>query len=148
MTSRRWWICAVLCLALCVGVEPAVAQVGRGALAGDVSDQAGSPVPGASVSITSTATGGAREATTDAAGGYVLHGLSPGFYRVRVELAGFRPIVREGVRVITGETVRIDVRLELGVAEAVTVTADAPCFAAMPRASARPSTSARLPSCR
>jgi hypothetical protein len=148
MTSRRWWIGAVLCVALCVGVVPAVAQIGRGALAGDVSDQAGSPVPGVSVSITFTATGAAREATTDAAGSYVVHGLTPGVYRVRVELTGFRPTVREGVRVITGETVRIDVRLELGVAEAVTVTADAPLLRSDTSASVRPSTSARLPSCR
>ena len=44
-----------------------------------------------------------------------------------VELNGFRPLTRDGIRVATGETVRLDLQLELGaVAEAVTVTADAP----------------------
>ena len=51
----------------------------------------------------------------------------PGAYRVRVELSGFRPLVREGVRLATGETVRLDLQLELGgLTEALTVTADAP----------------------
>src|SRR5688500_6188868 len=39
---------------------------------------------------------------------YTVPGLSPGDYRIDVELAGFRPIRREGVRVETGETVRLD----------------------------------------
>ena len=39
----------------------------------------------------------------------------------------FRPLTRDGVRVATGETVRLDVSLAVGgVTEAVTVTADAP----------------------
>ena len=47
--------------------------------------------------------------------------------RCVVELSGFRPLTREGIRLATGETVRLDLQLELGaIAEAVTVTADAP----------------------
>jgi hypothetical protein len=109
---------------------PAAAQIGRGALAGDVVDQAGAPVPGATITLTSTTTAASREATTDAAGSYVLPGLPPGLYRIRIDLTGFRSSVREGVRVVTGETVRVDVQLQLGVAEAVTVTADAPLLRA------------------
>ena len=46
---------------------------------------------------------------------------------MRVELSGFRPLTREGVRLATGETIRLDLQLELGaLTEAVTVTADAP----------------------
>ena len=46
---------------------------------------------------------------------------------MRVELSGFRPLTREGVRLATGETVRLDFELEVGgLTEAVTVTADAP----------------------
>ena len=58
---------------------------------------------------------------------YVVPGPGPGLYRVRVELSGFRPLTRDGIRLATGETVRLDLQLEVGgVTEAVTVTADAP----------------------
>ena len=125
--TLRWWIGTVVSLAVGLGCAlPAAAQIGRGALAGDVSDQAGSAVPGASVTVTSASTGTSRDATTAADGSYAFQGLAPGIYRIRIQLVGFRATVREGVRIATGETVRIDVRLELGVAEAVTVTADAP----------------------
>ncbi len=51
----------------------------------------------------------------------------PGLYRVRVELEGFRSLTREGVRLSTGETVRLDLQLAVGaLTDAVTVTVDAP----------------------
>jgi hypothetical protein len=103
------------------------AQIGAGAVAGHVVDQAGAPVPGATVTMTAVATGAARTTFTSTEGTYVVAGLSPGPYRVRVELAGFRPLTRAGVQLATGETVRLDLQIEIGgIAEAVTVTADAP----------------------
>ena len=46
---------------------------------------------------------------------------------MRAELSGFRPSIRDGIRVATGETLRLDLQLELGsVSEEVTVKADAP----------------------
>jgi hypothetical protein len=114
----------VICVFLATSAS---AQIGAGALAGRIVDQAGAPVPGASVTLTAVATGAARTAFTSADGAYVAAGLASGRYRVRVELAGFRPLTREGVQLATGETVRLDLQLELGsLNEAVTVTADAP----------------------
>ena len=43
-----------------------------------------------------------------------LAGLAPGTYRVDVELDGFRPVRRQGIRVETGETVRLDFELAVG----------------------------------
>ncbi len=46
---------------------------------------------------------------------------------MRVELSGFRTLTREGIRLATGETVRLDLQLTVGgVTEAVSVRADAP----------------------
>ena len=68
-----------------------------------------------------------RTAVTGPDGGYSIPALPPGTYRIRAELSGFRTLIREGVRIATGETVRLDLQLQLGsVTEAVTVTADAP----------------------
>ena len=107
--------------------SPAGAQIGAGALVGRVVDQDGAAAPGVTVTITAVGTNASRLAVTEAGGRYVFSGLAPGLYRVRLELSGFRPLTREGVRIATGETVRLDLQLELGgVTEAVTVTADAP----------------------
>ena len=116
----------VLALALFLTGSRAAAQVGSAALAGSVADQAGAAVRGATVTIVAVATNRSRTAVTGADGGYVFTGLAPGEYRVRVELEGFRPLAREGLRMVTGETVRLDLRLEIGaVTEAISVKADA-----------------------
>src|SRR4029079_5763314 len=104
-----------LCLGLCLAGSRASAQIGSGALAGSVIDQAGADVPGATVTGSASATNRTRTAVTNADGGYVVTGLAPGEYRVRVEIAGFRPVGREGGRVGTGGTIRPDLPPAIGV---------------------------------
>ena len=116
----------VVLLLYLLSTSQARAQVGGGALTGSVSDQADAAVPGAVVSATAVATNLIRTTVAGGDGTYSITGLAPGVYRVRVELTGFRPLVREGIQLRTGETLRLDLRLEVGgVAEAVTVTGDA-----------------------
>jgi hypothetical protein len=125
--ARGWaWVCAWLLLAAVI-VSPAEAQIGAGALSGSVVDQAGAVVPGATVTVTDIATNRSRTALTTLTGTYSVQGLAPGVYQVRAELNGFRPLVRDGVRLATGETLRLDLWLEVGgLTEAITVAADAP----------------------
>lgn len=105
----------------------ALAQVGAGALAGVVVDQAGAAVPGATVTATSVRTSVSRAATTSADGGFLIPGLLPSEYRLEVRLKGFRPLTRTGIRLATGETVRLDLQLLVGdLTDAVIVTGDAP----------------------
>jgi hypothetical protein len=114
---------AIVLLALAI---PAAAQVGGGAIAGRVVDPSGQPIPGATIVVALSDTGALRTAVTEKAGAFVITGLSPGAYRISVELSGFRPLMREGIRLSTGETVRLDVALEVGaVSEAITVQGDA-----------------------
>ena len=123
-----WW--RGQCLAAAVGLvvsSSVAAQIGGSALTGIVVDQAGAAVPGAMLTITSAETNLRRTTLTSGDGTYVVPGLVPGSYSVRVELNGFRPLTREGILLATGETLRLDLRLELGaVTEAITVTAGAP----------------------
>jgi Carboxypeptidase regulatory-like domain len=104
----------------------AAAQIGGGALAGHVTDQAGAAIAGATVTITAVGTNLSRTATTGLEGTYLVTGLTPGAYRIHIETNGFRPLTREGIRLATGETVRLNMQLDVGaLSEAVTVVADA-----------------------
>src|SRR3954469_18996941 len=107
---------------------PAIsAQIGAGTVSGIVEDQGGAAVRGATVTVTAAAINVTRTQVTDDSGGYSVHGLAPAVYQVRVAAPGFRQVVRDGIQVATGETLRVAVRLEVGaVAEAVNVRADAP----------------------
>jgi hypothetical protein len=113
-------------IGLLLAAPNAGAQAGSAELTGLVRDQHGGTVPGAVVSVVRTGTNLVRTAVTSASGVYTAAGLVPGEYRVRVELSGFRPLVRTGVRLETGEVARLDLILTVGnLAEALTVTADA-----------------------
>src|SRR6266508_4504379 len=95
----RSWCVARVCLWVLSGLgiaSPLVAQVGSGTLAGDVVDQAGAGVPGATVTLVALGTNLARTVVTDRNGGYSFPSTAPGAYRVRVEVGGFRLLTREG----------------------------------------------------
>ena len=128
MLGRRWRGYACLLSLLTVAMAaPLGAQIGAGALGGDVVDQAGAAVPGATVTVVAMGTNLTRTAVTNQDGAYRVPGLPPGVYQVRVERDGFRPLARDGIRLATGETIRVDLQLAVGgLTEAVTVTADAP----------------------
>jgi hypothetical protein len=122
-------ICLSLLAAWCVaGVPaPASAQVAAGELTGVVRDPGGAAVPGATVTVTNVETNRQRVLVSSGDGVYTAPSLAPGEYRVDVELSGFRPVRREGVRLSTGEKARIDFDLVVGeIREQVTVRADAP----------------------
>ena len=119
--------CFFTCLLFVSGAATLQAQGGSTQLAGVVRDQDGAVLPGATVTIVHLATNQIRTLTTNSVGLYGTSGLLPGTYEIRVELSAFRPLVRKGVRLRTGETVRLDLELSIGsVSETVTVTADAP----------------------
>ena len=123
----RGCVAVILLVALLAMSSPAGAQVGGSALTGHVVDQADAAVPGATVTATAVATNVSRTTVTGEDGNYIFAGLSPGLYYVRVEVTGFRTLTREGIRLATGETVRVDLELTVGgVTEAVSVRADAP----------------------
>jgi hypothetical protein len=96
----------------------------EGGITGTVTDSSGAAVPGASVTVTNTATRGTRETTTNAQGLYTFPSLPPGNYVVKVELQGFKTAEIASFKVDVQQTVRRDVALQIGaVAETVSVQA-------------------------
>ena len=105
-----------------MAASPAWSQAATASVTGTVTDPTGAVVPGATVTITSKATGAIRTASTDAVGKYLIVQLAPATYRVEIKMSGFKTAVRENVELLVGITSTLDVELEVGaVAEEVVV---------------------------
>src|ERR1700687_6207248 len=101
-------------------------QVLYGSLTGNVTDQKGATVPGATVAALNVGTGGTKEKITDASGGYQFGDLQPGVYNVTYSLTSFKTLIQENVAVVANSVRRLDVQLEVAdVKETVVVTQDA-----------------------
>ncbi|MPY89102.1 MAG: hypothetical protein GEU99_14385 [Luteitalea sp.] len=120
---------AILSLLLLVTVPavPVSAQSNLASLRGTVADATGAVIPGATITLTEPGTGSlVRTVVSDTLGNYEMPDLRPGTYRLQVELEGFKTFVSENVLLESGQTRRLDARLEVGGAqEEVTVVAGA-----------------------
>ena len=113
--------------ALLLSASAAYTQGTTAQLVGRIFDPSGSAVPGAKIKVTSTDTGSAREAQSNASGSYVLALLPPGNYRIAITKDGFRPVSRAEVSLQVDQVVRIDQELEVGsLNQEVVVTASEP----------------------
>jgi outer membrane receptor protein involved in Fe transport len=105
----------------------AAAQTTTSTLSGVVLDEAGGAMQGATVTARNVDTGATRKSTTDAAGRYALTNLDPGPYELRVEMAGFKTVVRSGLVLRVGGASVVDATLSMGaVAEEVVVQGTEP----------------------
>ena len=123
---RTFRVVCLLTFLFPIHVIAAYAQV-TGELRGRVLDPSGAAVANARVELTKTSTN-MRQATTSATSGdYVFTQLSPGLYGIDVTAQGFAHLTRNGIRVVTGQTVGADITLHVGNQhQTITVTDDAP----------------------
>lgn len=121
----RMWLAALAFMAVAM---PVFGQVQTGSILVRVTDQQGGAVPGVTVTLTSPVlVAGSMTGVTDSGGVNRFPSLQPGIYAVRLELQGFRTVVRENVQVVVGQTVPLDLGLTVAtVAETVTVTGASP----------------------
>ena len=71
-------------LAALLTAAPARAQLSTAEINGRVTDSSGAVLPGATVTMTQTATGLTRSVVTDASGSYLISNLPTGPYRLEV----------------------------------------------------------------
>jgi hypothetical protein len=114
-------------LVLLVAVLGSSAQtLDRGAIHGFVYDTSGSAIPGAKVTLTSSATGLKRDTTTNADGAYDFEALIPGEYTLVFESGNFATYTVKQVVVTIGSSISLDAHLKVKTAEqSITVTAEA-----------------------
>jgi hypothetical protein len=93
-------VCCVAAVALACQFVHAQAT---GSFSGNISDNAGARISGASVRITSEGTGLTRQAKTDDSGHYLIPLLPVGFFTIHVEAQGFAASEQKSVRLQVDE---------------------------------------------
>ncbi|MBV9034329.1 MAG: TonB-dependent receptor, partial [Acidobacteriaceae bacterium] len=93
---------------------PLKAQVITATISGTVSDSSGGVVPEARVTARDVSTGLEQNTNTGADGQFTLPFLPVGTYTLRVEHAGFKTFVREGISLSVNQIASIDAQLEVG----------------------------------
>lgn len=102
-------------------------QGSNGRILGDVTDQSGSVISGATVTVLDVNRGITRTLTADQAGEYVATNLLPGKYTVRAEFKGFKTVERQNIMIEVNQDVRVDLALQTGdQTQTITVTEELP----------------------
>jgi Carboxypeptidase regulatory-like domain len=112
MDFRRWRY-FYLCLVMLFGVVQLWADV-TGSLVGYVRDSSGAVIPKATLTVTQTATGYTRTATTDSSGAYSILALPPGSYRLTASVAGFENGVVDNINLNVNDALKFDFALKVG----------------------------------
>lgn len=102
-------------------------QTTQATLEGTVTDEKGETLPGAEVSLKNMETGYILSAMTRMDGSYIISGIQPGTYEIRVSLSGFAVYVQKEVTFAIGARLKINFALkQAAVSEEITVVAKAP----------------------
>lgn len=127
MTLRRGAATILVIASFLCQNRVAGAQTDTGRILGNITDQTGAVIAGATVTVTDVQRGTIRILTSTQAGDYVAPNLSPGMYRVRVDAKGFRGSERNGIQVSVSSDAEIDFTMLPGQGtEIVVVTEQAP----------------------
>ena len=81
---------------------------------GTITDASGGAVPGVEVTVSNADQGFTRVVTTDSIGVYAVSRVPIGSYTFTVEKAGFANLLRNGITLVAGQTLRLDFQLQVG----------------------------------
>lgn len=96
-------------------------------LEGIVTDEEGSPLPGATITVKNMETGYTKSTISREDGSYIISGIQPGKYECEVSLTGFATQIRSGMTFAVGARLSIDFILKPAtIEEEVTVVAESP----------------------
>src|SRR5258708_3626028 len=124
--KMRKLVCAFFVLTLALGLASpgwGQAQITAGTVQGDVVDEKGGNVAGATVEAKNLATNFTQTDTTNTDGHFVFLSLAPGRYTLTISKAGFATIVQENVNLTVGQTITLPVTIKVSsVAQQIVVT--------------------------
>jgi outer membrane receptor protein involved in Fe transport len=118
----RFWAGLILVL---VAAVPVWAQFTTARFSGIVTDQSGSVVAGATVTIQDLGTGYTQSTKSTTAGQYLFPSLPVGTYQITVSMAGYKSYVQKGIVLSVDQAAALNVQLQVGtVAQEIVVTAN------------------------
>lgn len=123
MKTRILTVLAVFLLGSFLAVTTHAQSI-NGSISGVVTDQNDAAVPGATVTITNTATGQTRDDTTNDEGLFRVNGLAVGAYTVKAEKPGYAIGTNESVSVSSGITTEANFKLSAGSVTASVIVSD------------------------
>jgi|GEM_PF-361257 len=106
--ARAARLFALAAVVLGFGAGSLLAQGSTGKIEGRVRDQAGAPIANAQVFIVGTA----FNALTNPQGYYFINNVPAGTYSVRAAFIGYKSTQVDGVKVLAGQTITVDIQLE------------------------------------
>jgi hypothetical protein len=124
--KMRKLLCAFFVLTLVLGLASsarAQSQITAGTVQGDVVDEKGGSVAGATVEAKNLSTNYVQSDTTNTDGHFAFLSLAPGRYTLTISKTGFATIVQENVNLTVGQTMSIPVTMKVSsVAQQIVVT--------------------------
>jgi Carboxypeptidase regulatory-like domain/TonB dependent receptor len=103
------------------------AQNDRGTLTGTVLDPTGARVVNATIIVANSETGAEYRTLSTDTGNFVIPSLPVGHYTLTLSAPGFKKYRETGIDIQVAQTVRSDIKLEIGsTSEVVTIQAEAP----------------------
>jgi Carboxypeptidase regulatory-like domain/TonB dependent receptor len=107
------------------------AQLTVGHVTGTITDESGSVIPGADVTLTNTGTNISQRTVSTSTGSYTFEQVDPGTYALRVEAKGFSAAITNSIDVHVQQTVSQNYKLAVGnVTTQVTVSETTPLLQA------------------
>jgi len=118
----------ILAFTLLLSLAPIIrAQTDTGDIHGQVTDSSALSIPGAAISLQSSALLVTQRTTSDPTGNYHFTQLPAGTYKVTYSAQGFQQLIRDNVQITPGFSAEVNVQLPVGsVNESITVEAAPP----------------------
>src|SRR6478752_21662 len=105
----------------------ASAQSQTGEIFGKATDSSGAVLPGVTVTLSGPSLLQPLTAVTSETGSYQFPRIEIGTYAVKFELAGFKTVVNQGIRVTVGFSAAVNAQMPIStVQETITVTGESP----------------------
>src|SRR5256712_6753460 len=124
--KMRKLLCAFFVLTLALGLASSgwgQSQITAGTVQGDVLDEKGGSVAGATVEAKNLSTNFVKTDTTDTDGHFAFLSLTPGRYTLTISKQGFASVLQQNVNLTVGQTLTIPVTLKVSsVAQQIVVT--------------------------
>src|ERR1044071_2334090 len=116
----------LLVFALLLATATVAAQTPSAGVTGCVMEATGALITGATIKVTNLDTNISQQTVSNEAGDFVIPYLNPARYALEAQATGFRTYKREAFTLVVNQTLRLDIRLEVGATSETVIVTDTP----------------------